>query len=496
MVVDEVVLFIDGQPAASTVVIERKVVEWSCAVPVDATAQLVVDGVLLEPFLRPGEAIWRWRWQAPAVAGEYEAHITIQSSTERTEWREVVRVVPSLLDAQRYTQLLADLAQLIPTLVHALRGGRQPAGDMEAGRSDVAALLALLTGPATARFIAALERLTRRQANRRLLLERPRELGDWRERPDPSRWRIATDAIPLPDTRWPDRIQPLTPRYDPSDRCLQVVSLLLDQVISAAQWLLLSELPADKRMSLITVVGRLRAIRSRIVVSAPASMSPTSWQPRTRDERIVQVYRRLFRRRLGVGWASDLLSIPVREVARLYEVWCTAQVALCLAQFPGWHIVEQSLVSEDFHLHIEHQYPLLVLVNADGAMVKLRYQPRYAPDSQPFCSLDDRVRIPDIALEITPTRAEPCLILLDAKYRHEAGELPAGALDEGYSYLAGIGDWSGQRLVKALALLFPADNVPKTYSSGLTVLPLLPGESVVFLHTWLEAQLRGVLEDQ
>jgi len=62
MVVDDVVLFIDGQPAASTVVIERKVVEWSCAVPVNATAQLVVDGVLLEPFMRPGKAIWRWRW--------------------------------------------------------------------------------------------------------------------------------------------------------------------------------------------------------------------------------------------------------------------------------------------------------------------------------------------------------------------------------------------------------------------------------------------------
>jgi hypothetical protein len=496
MVVDDVVLFIDGQPAASTVVIERKVVEWSCAVPVNATAQLVVDGVLLEPFLRPGEAIWRWRWQAPAVAGEYEAHITIQSSTERTEWREVVRVVPSLLDAQRYTQLLADLAQLIPTLVHALRGGRQPAGDMEAGRSDVAALLALLTGPATARFIAALERLTRRVVSRRLLLERPRELGDWRERPDPSRWRITTDAMPLPDTRWPDRIQPLTPRYDPSDRSLQVVSLLLDQVIGAAQSLLLSELPADKRMSLIAVLGRLRAIRASIVVSAPVSMSPTSWQPRTRDERIVQVYRRLFRRRLGVGRASDLLSIPVREVARLYEVWCTVQVALCLAQLPGWHIVEQSLMSEDCHLHIEHQHPLLVLVNAGGATVKLRYQPRYAPNGQPFRSLDDRVRVPDMALEITPAQAEPCLMLLDAKYRHEAGELPASALDEGYSYLAGIGDWSGQRVVKALALLFPADNVPKTYSSGLTVLPLLPGESVVFLHTWLEAQLRGVLEDQ
>ncbi len=494
--VDEVMLFIDGQPAASTVVIERKVVEWSCAVPVDATAQLVVDGVLLEPFLRPGEAIWRWRWQAPAVAGEYEAHLTITSATERAEWREVVRVVPSLLDAHRYTRLLADLAQLVPTLVHALRGGRQPAGDMAPGRSDVAALLALLTGPATARLIAALERLTQRPASRRLLPERPRELGEWRERPDPSRWRITPDAMPLSENRWPDRIQPLAPRHDPSERCLQVVAALLDQVISTAQWCLLSELTADKRMALIAIIARLRAIRTRIIVSTPASMSPTSWQPRTRDERIVQVYRCLFRRRLGVGWASDLLSIPVREVARLYEVWCTAQVALCLIQLPGWHIVEQSLVGEDYHFHIEHQRPLLVLVNAEGAMVKLCYQPRYAPDSQPFCSLDDRVRVPDIALEINPAQAEPCLILLDAKYRHEAGELPASALDEGYSYLAGIGDRLGQGVVTALALLFPADDLPKTYPSGLTVLPLLPGESVVFLRTWLEAQLREVLEDQ
>ncbi len=492
--VEETVLLIDGQPAALTVVSERKIIEWSCSVPVNATAHLVVDGVLLEPFLRPGEAIWRWRWQAPAVAGEYEAHLTITSATGRAEWREVVRVVPSLLDAHRYTRLLADLAQLIPTLVHALKGGRQPAGDIAPRRSDVAALLALLTGSATARLIAALERLTQRPVSRRLLPERPRELGEWRERPDPSRWRITPDAMPLSENRWPDRIQPLTPQYDPSDRGLQVVSFLLDQVIDAAQRLLLAELPADKRMSLITVLGRLRAIRTRIVVSTHPSMPPALWQPRTRDERIVQVYRRLFRRRLGVGWTSDLLSIPVREVARLYEVWCTAQVALCLVQLPGWHVVEQSLVGEDCHFHIEHQHPLLVLVNAKGAMVKLRYQPRYAPDSQPFCSLDDRVRVPDIALEITPTQAEPCLILLDAKYRHEAGELPASALDEGYSYLAGIGDWAGRRVVTALALLFPADDLPKTYLSGLTTLPLLPGEPVIVLRSWLEAQLSGVVE--
>lgn len=113
------VLLLDGAPAITPTVIERSVVEWSCAVPVGATAQLVIDGEPLEPFLRPGDALWRWRWQAPAAAGTYPICLTITAATQVTEWRGIVHVAPSLLDARRYAALLADLVQLAPALAHA-----------------------------------------------------------------------------------------------------------------------------------------------------------------------------------------------------------------------------------------------------------------------------------------------------------------------------------------------------------------------------------------
>jgi large subunit ribosomal protein MRP49 len=82
--------------------------------------------------------------------------------------------------------------------------------------------------------------------------------------------------------------------------------------------------------------------------------------------------------------------------------------------------------------------------------------------------------------------------LLDAKYRSNSDELPASALDEGYSYLAGIGDSHGRRVVTAIALLFPATGTPVTYPSGVTLLPLLPGEPLTALRDWLVGWVREV----
>ncbi|WP_322821394.1 nuclease domain-containing protein [Chloroflexus sp.] len=483
--VETPLLLLDGVPPGNAILTERQVVEWSCEVPGGATARLTIDGVVLEPFLRPGETIWRWRWQVPAGAGEYEAHLTITSATTYSEWRDLIRVAPSLLDARRYAMLLSDLTRIAPALVHTLRGGRQAAGIIGPGHSDPAALLALLTGSATQRFITVLEQYLRRPPKHRLQPDRPHELGAWRERPDPARWRIPADAHPIPKTNWPNRIRPLRPRSDPAERGLHVAVAVLDRLIVAVQWLLLADMPSDTRTRLVAISGRLRTLRADIPVPQSSPSVLVSWVPRTREERIIMAYRRLIHRRLGAGWEPDLLTIPVREVARLYEVWCAAQVVLCLAQHPNWQLNAQSLCEDDLYLRLPTQRPLLSFTSTSGATVQLRYQPRYAPDSRPFCSLDHRVRIPDLALEIIPVQGQPSLILLDAKYRSDADELPASALDEGYSYLAGIGDGHGRRVVTAIALIFPSTGAPVTYPSGVTLLPLLPGEPLTVLRDWL-----------
>lgn len=482
------VLLLDGAPAAAPIVAERNVVEWSCAVPAGATAQLAIAGEPLEPFLRPGDAMWRWRWQAPAAAGAYPVRLIITAATQVTEWHGIVQVAPSLIDARRYAALLADLTQLAPALAHALSGGRQPAGSGDAGQSDRAALLALLTGPLTQRLIAAVERLARQPLQRRWQWEGPRELGALRERPDPARWRIASDAAPLPPTGWPDRVWVQASRPDPLARSRQAAAQVLDRLLASGQALLVTPLPAEAQGRLGMVIGRLRAVRARLDVTDQPPVGISVWRPRSRDERIVAAYRRLMQRRLGVGWTPALLDIPVREVARLYEMWCAARVALDLLSLGDWQVREQRILAGPM-AQLTTQQPLLVLEHAAGAMVALRYQPRYAPDSQPFRSLDDRVRVPDVAIEFTHPRRAPALIVIDAKYRSEEGALPASAIDEGYSYLAGIGHHDGSRAVTALALLFPGAGVPVSYASGLTALPLLPGEQTYHLTAWLQNRI-------
>lgn len=478
------VLLLDGAPVAAPIVAERNVVEWSCAVPAGATAQLVIGGKPLEPFLRPSDALWRWRWQAPAAAGTYPVCLTITAATQVTEWHGQVQVAPSLLDARRYAALLADLAELAPALAHALSGGRHPAGSGDAGQPDRAALLALLTGPLTQRLIAAVERLAHKPPQRRRQWEGPRELGTLRERPDPARWRIASDAAPLPPAGWPDRVWVQANRPDPLERSRQAAAQVLDRLIASGQALLVTPLPAEARVRLVMVIGRLRAARVQLDVNNQPLVGIPMWRPRSRDERIVAAYRRLMQRRLGVGWAPAMLDIPVREVARLYEMWCAARVALALLSLSDWQVREQALLAGQT-VQLTVQQPLLVLAHAERTTLALRYQPRYTSDSQPFRSLDDRVRVPDVAIEVTHPRRAPVLIVLDAKYRSEEGALPANAIDEGYSYLAGIGRHDGSRAVTALGLLFPGAGTPVSYASGLTALPLLPGEQVDGLTAWL-----------
>ncbi len=482
------VLLLDGAPAVTPTVIERSVAEWSCAVPAGATAQLVIGDESLEPFLRPGDSLWRWRWQAPAAAGTYPVCLTITAVTQVTEWHGIVQVAPSLLDARRYAALLADLAELAPALAHALSGGRHPAGSGDAGQPDRAALLALLTGPLTQRLLAAVERLAHKPPQRRRQWEGPRELGALRERPDPARWRLASDAAPLPPTGWPDRVWVQASRPDPLERSRYVAAQLLDRLIASGQALLVTPLPAEARTRLAMVIGRLRAVRARLDVTIQSLVGLPAWRPRSRDERIVAAYRRLMRRRLGVGWEPELLAIPVREAARLYETWCAARVSVDLLSLDDWQVREQALLAGQT-AQLTAQQPLLVLAHPAGATVALRYQPRYTPNSQPFRSLDDRVRVPDVSIEITHPRRAPGLIVLDAKYRSEEGALPASAIDEGYSYLAGIGRHDGSRAVGALALLFPGASTPVSYASGLTALPLLPGEQVDELTAWLRDRI-------
>ena len=100
------------------------------------------------------------------------------------------------------------------------------------------------------------------------------------------------------------------------------------------------------------------------------------------------------------------------------------------------------------------------------------------------------IHIPDLVLEVESPEKGLYLIVFDAKYRlTRKGELPEGVLADAYTYLGSIGFASGKRAVQASLLLYPGQNMPEYYSSGVGVVPCLPG-ATQFLCQWLEATLQ------
>jgi len=51
---------------------EHQPVEFAYPVAPNARLALSVDGIQLEPFLRPGEATWRWRWNPGSAVGLHQ----------------------------------------------------------------------------------------------------------------------------------------------------------------------------------------------------------------------------------------------------------------------------------------------------------------------------------------------------------------------------------------------------------------------------------------
>jgi hypothetical protein len=56
---------------------EHQPVEFVCAAARGSNLALTVDGLALEPFLRPGDAAWRWRWNPGTSAGLHQLELLI-----------------------------------------------------------------------------------------------------------------------------------------------------------------------------------------------------------------------------------------------------------------------------------------------------------------------------------------------------------------------------------------------------------------------------------
>jgi large subunit ribosomal protein MRP49 len=199
------------------------------------------------------------------------------------------------------------------------------------------------------------------------------------------------------------------------------------------------------------------------------------------------------RRRPLIAWDAATMQIPIQDLARLYERWCAARVALALLRLPNLRLENQEIALQDdpaddlgWGLRLAEGGALLTLVGPTDTRLTLRYQARYTPGGAVLRSLDRHTRVPDLALEVARPGAQPEVIVLDAKYRLDAsGGVPEDALADAYSYLGSIGTANGARAVTAVALLYPGRGRAEVYPSGAAALPLLPGDEGDVM-IWLE----------
>lgn len=489
-------LLVNGAPCAETPELsEGQAVEFSATPPPGATLALWAGAASPEPFLRPGEAAWRWRWAAPQAAGTYPLRLRLVWPDGRLEERHYrLRVRPGKLDQERYEALCADLQRLGRALVTALSGGVEPLAPRSAmfpWSTDPAEEFHRLFGAEFDRFTAAVERLAARPPDRLRPAVRRVRLGQLRS---------AAGLRAVLHDRDMALISASVASYDSYEA--RLLRRLLDDLARRLEALTAAvELPGALAERASAARARLRALCAQPFLATVPPLNgyrgPTPRLLRDPDYRIVHRFWWLARQPGEVRREETPLSVPVADLPRLYERWCVARVALTLLDWPGHTLVSQALLATadgEARLGLPEDAPLVALARPDGSELRLRYHPRYRPFSQTSVpgqpvpgigSLDRHTRVPDLGLEIWRPGAAPRLLALDAKYRLDAaGGVPAEALADAYSYLGSLGAPDGARAALGVALLYPGTGAPECYPSGVAALPLLPGATTA-LAAWL-----------
>ncbi len=546
-------LRINEQPCTTTAaphtIAEWEPVEFACTPPPGATVTLAIGGALqrttLQPFLRPGDAAWRWHWNPQNSIGRVAVKVCItwpDGSSEQLH--AALEVVPRKIDQECYTLLLRDLqrslAHVLTSLQGALVGGRfvPPAAVPPANRSSTEHMLDVYARLFGEQF-ATLERVVRRIARQPHTTlchtthrVEPGTAYDLSQPPAPTGSaapavlleREPGDTIPVPATIDQPHSYPTTDT--PENR---LVLRLLDELRRRA--LAIAELAERERhiAGSAAIAEQCRAAAQRLdalralpflaeVQGSPAAVAllprgATHVMQRNPEYRLIYRMWRDLPRDPIIDIASDMLHLPLAELPLLYERWCLLQMIAAVLALPEVRVCSQSLAGAERgergecsgHIALVQDHPLLVL-EWRGTRLHLRYQPRYAPPAQrqravgsappppPLCSLDSHTHIPDMALEMVAPDGTPAAVVLDAKYRlKEGGGLPHDALADAYTYLGSIGLPGGVRATRAVALLYPGEGAAEHYASGVAVLPLLPG-STTPLHDLLHTLLPHLLQ--
>lgn len=544
----EIPLSID-EPQRIAPLAEHQAAEFVCAPVPGSRLALTIDGQVLEPFLRPSDARWRWRWNPGAAVGLHQAALTIDAAEASTQQNFVLRVAPHKINQERYETLLADVQRLAYNLAYSLSGAAAEGVTLQRDapweRSALEEFYGLFEGH-FAMFEQAVRRIASRPREQLRATQAKVPLGEAANLDGATLAGLARDSFDPAPAGMAEALQSalrpgggVLPRNLPAVRSatshdtyehrllVQVLGVLWRRARFLGRLAEREVARLDVNAALIGAPSRLARARQIAEGCAAATHALrelrglpflagvpalTMFRGATpllqRDPAYRAVYRmwQALRQHPFLAFETPLSAIPIVDLPRLYEAWCTLQVVQALlalgGQMHAQRLVHTSASSSDDELvttvSLVEDAPLLVIVLGD-AMLTLRYQPRYRPGKLKEAgkrkkeagerqtvdggqkiegrlhSLDRYTHVPDLAIEVERDGARRVLVL-DAKYRIDAEGrgVPPDALADAYTYLGAIGS-AGARATLGAWLLYPGRAGPEHFASGVSTVPLLPG---------------------
>jgi PD-(D/E)XK nuclease superfamily/Domain of unknown function (DUF2357) len=419
------------QPSELPHVAEHQPVEFAHPAAPGAQLALSVDGIVLDPFLRPGETIWRWRWNPGPAVGLHRLTLTDAGSIDAVaRWTWALRVITRKIDQDRYQALLEDIQRAAYGVLASLAGASAEGAELQREapwqHSPADEYYALLEERLEAfaravRRIAARPREQLRGAHGQTPLGQASELGA-RALSDLARGPF--DAAPpgaapdlqaalrtggglLPRDVATEHDRPSTDIYEH-----RLLKHLLGLLLRRARFVgTLAERDATRLAGNEAFTGpSMRRLRAEQIATGSVAASQTLRELRAlpflaevqplpgfrgstpllqRDASYREVYRmwQALRQHPYIAFDSPLFGIPIADLPRLYESWCAIQVAQALLELGGT-VREQRLVEQrradsaeddlEYTIALAEQAALLVIERGEWTLA-LRYQPRYRP---------------------------------------------------------------------------------------------------------------------
>jgi large subunit ribosomal protein MRP49 len=476
---------------------EQESLELTLFAAPDQPLQLLLNGQMLEPFLRPGEAIWRWRWETGGRVGQHDLLLQRRSlAGVEILGRWQLLIEPRKIDRDQFAALLDDLQSVALDL--ALRLGGASVGAVPSSEFSGEPLLAevqRLFGERLDAFERAVQRIAARPRETLSTTQRSTPIE---QAPPHSLGKPAdlTQIVRLPEAlaaTTGTTFVPATVRAPQSQGGFDRYEHQLLKYCARELWrrarVIHAQLPdtlalAGLRLSCVSAQQRLLALLALPFLAGVGSLRRFGGVTPLlqRDPNYREVWRmwQLLRQHVLINSESELFHLPIAELPLLYERWCVLRVVLAVLTLSdtvlAQNLLRPSNASHWLNLELSTEQPLLV-VQWQSLQLSLWYQRRYLPQQAGFGSLDHFVRIPDVALEIEQPGATPTVVVFDAKYRlTPQGGVPPDALADAYAYLGALG-YRQSRAARAAVLLFPGSGNAELFASRVGLLPLLPAHS-------------------